>query len=713
MKKKSIEHKILFVAAGISVVSLTAFCVVAFKGLYSVRTHVLQSSETLGESATATSGHILEQEAVGRLLDQAHGQSRFINERLSSIAKDAVYFAENVTEIYKTANMLPRVRVPYATSENSGKLALWLASANGKADYPRIRNEAELLGNVKPIFTSNADDMETLTKSLYLGTESGFLISYDRFSEDKNQIFDPRAQQWYSGAKDICGNYWVRCGTYWTDPYNDSSSGGKLLVTCSHPFKGADGTFRGAVGIDVFIEDLNTIVNVDSGKYGQAVVVNAKGMVIASSEMKMRADGIYETKSAYAKNNFDYNRVLDKMIGGESGSAKVSVDGKEMYMAYARIAVTGWSVALMRPVSDVMGPVTENRVAIENMTRRSLGAVNAAIMSVLAAFAAGFALIAAAVIYLARMLSAKISRPIVTLEAGLARIAGGELDTRISLKTGDEIEQLGESVNSMARELKKYISNLQSVTAEKERIGAELGVATKIQASMLPRTFPPFPNRAEFDIYASMRPAKEVGGDFYDFFLVNESTLAVIIADVSGKGVPAALFMVVAKTLIKNNAQSGKSPKEVFEKVNRMLCEGNDTGMFVTAFMGYLDIGTGKFLYVNAGHNPPILIESGGKCDTVRVKPGFVLAGFESTRYVEGELTMRRGDALFLYTDGITETVNPQNALFGQARLMETVNGNAHLPPREFTEEIRREIDVFADGAEQADDITMLALLYK
>ena len=711
MKTKSIERKILSVVVGISVVSLTAFCAVAFRGLYSVRDHVLRSSAELGEFATDNSSRVLEQEAVGRLLDRAQGQSRFINERLTSIAKDAVYFAGHVSEIYKSAGKLPPVYIPYASSENNGKLAIWLASANGEADYPRIKGEAGLLGNVKSAFVSNADDMETLTKSLYLGTESGFIISYDRFSDDKNRVFDPRDKQWYRGVGDRCKTDRDSCRTFWTDPYNDTSSNGKLLVTCSHPFKGADGAFKGVVGIDVFIEDLNKIVDADSSRQSQAVVVSADGMVIAFSDMKKGAAGVFEAKSAYVEGNDGYNRVIKKMIGGENGFDMVNVDSNEVYMAYAPIPVTGWSVALMRPVSDVMGPVVKNSDAIESMTRHSLKAVSTAIVSVIIAVVVGFALVVAAVIYLARMLSAKISRPIIKLEAGLARIASGELDTHINLNTGDEIEQLGESVNVMALELKQYISNLQHVTAEKERISAELSVATKIQASMLPRVFPPFPHRKEFDIYASMQPAKEVGGDFYDFFFVDNNTLAVIVADVSGKGVPAALFMVVAKTLIKNNAQSGIRPKEVFEKVNGILCDGNEAGMFVTAFMGYLDVNTGRFIYVNAGHTPPILIKD-GKCTVVSVKPGFVLAGLEGIRYTEGELTMAAGDGLFLYTDGITEAVDGQEALFGQTRLVESVNGNAEMPLKEFTDAIKSDIDKFAGGAEQADDITMLALRF-
>lgn len=241
---------------------------------------------------------------------------------------------------------------------------------------------------------------------------------------------------------------------------------------------------------------------------------------------------------------------------------------------------------------------------------------------------------------------------------------------------------------------------------------AELNIASKIQQDMLPCIFPAFPDRAQFDIYASMQPAKEVGGDFYDFFLVDDDTLVIVMADVSGKGVPAALFMVIAKTLLKNNAQYGKSPKEVFETVNNLLCENNEAAMFVTAFMGYLDIPTGRFTFVNAGHNPP-LIRSGEKFDWLNAKAGFVLAGMEDMFYKQHEITLQPGDELFLYTDGVTEAVNNEKSLFGDPHLLETVNANLNLPLKEFTVSIKREIDKFAEGAEQADDITMLALRYK
>lgn len=248
----------------------------------------------------------------------------------------------------------------------------------------------------------------------------------------------------------------------------------------------------------------------------------------------------------------------------------------------------------------------------------------------------------------------------------------------------------------------------------KERIAAELNVAKHIQASMLPCIFPAFPDINEIDIYASMTPAKEVGGDFYDFFLIDKTHLAVVIADVSGKGVPAALFMVIAKTLIKNHIQLGKTPAEVFTAVNEQLCENNDAGMFVTAFMGVLDFTSGKFVYVNAGHNAPLIKKADGGFEWLKARPGFVLAGMESIRYRQAELTLQKNDVFFTYTDGVTEALNPAQELYGDPRLIEALNTDKAkgLEAEELVNYIRKDVEAFSNGAEQADDITMLALKY-
>ena len=266
---------------------------------------------------------------------------------------------------------------------------------------------------------------------------------------------------------------------------------------------------------------------------------------------------------------------------------------------------------------------------------------------------------------------------------------------------------------TLSRRTHGLLRQQEAESREKERIGAELNVATQIQADMLPRIFPAFPERPEFDIYASMTPAKEVGGDFYDFFLVDDDHLAMVIADVSGKGVPAALFMVIAKTLLKNAAQTGLPPKAVLEKVNNQLCENNQAEMFVTVWLGIYEISTGKLTAANAGHEYPAIRRSGGRFELVKDRHGFVLAGMENARYREYELELGMGDTLFLYTDGVAEATDGTNTLYGTDRMLDMLNTAPERCPEELLRDVKRDIDRFVGDAPQFDDITMLAIQRK
>ncbi len=259
---------------------------------------------------------------------------------------------------------------------------------------------------------------------------------------------------------------------------------------------------------------------------------------------------------------------------------------------------------------------------------------------------------------------------------------------------------------------RSLLEHLVKTSVEKNQIESELKVATHIQTSMLPSIFPAFPERKDFDIYATMMPAKEVGGDFYDFYLIDSDHLAFLIADVSGKGVPAALFMVIAKTLIKDRAEMGGKADEVMRKVNDLLCESNDEGLFVTAWLGVLSLSSGKLEYVNAGHNPPLLKRKGGEYEYLRAKSGFVLAGLEGTKYRLNETTLSDGDSIFLYTDGVTEATDLNNNLYGEERLLSTLNRNADKDCRALIDEVKSDVDSFVAGAPQFDDITMVALTY-
>lgn len=276
-----------------------------------------------------------------------------------------------------------------------------------------------------------------------------------------------------------------------------------------------------------------------------------------------------------------------------------------------------------------------------------------------------------------------------------------------------EVGNLAKSYVRMIRDLDVYMEHLTKVTAEKERIGAELDVATHIQSSMLPCSFPAFPDRNEFDVYATMNPAKEVGGDFYDFFMVDQTHLAVVMADVSGKGVPAALFMVIGKTLIKDHTQPGQSLGDVFTDVNNLLCDSNSEGMFITAFEGVLDLVTGELRYVNAGHEIPYICRKNDNFEPYKVKAGFVLAGMEQMQYKEGSVQLEVGDRLFLYTDGVPEATNANNELYGSERLCHCLNRNKDTTPEVLLQRVKRDVDLFVGEVPQFDDITMLCLEYK
>ena len=285
--------------------------------------------------------------------------------------------------------------------------------------------------------------------------------------------------------------------------------------------------------------------------------------------------------------------------------------------------------------------------------------------------------------------------------------------SQLNIHTKDEIQTLSESIKKMEEDINDYIDNLARVSREKERIGAELNVATQIQASVLPSTFPAFPDRSEFDIYATMHPAKEVGGDFYDFFLVDEDHFAIVMADVSGKGVPAALFMMAAKNLLKSSALTMTSPKDILEHVNKQLCEGNDAEMFVTVWLGILEISTGRMLAANAGHEFPAIRRKDGHWELFKDKHGFVLAGLETARYKEYELNFEPGDKLFLYTDGVTEATNANNELFGTDRMLEALNAADNAAPKDILFSVREDINGFVKEAPQFDDITMLCFELK
>ncbi|MCD8021293.1 MAG: SpoIIE family protein phosphatase [Clostridiales bacterium] len=301
-----------------------------------------------------------------------------------------------------------------------------------------------------------------------------------------------------------------------------------------------------------------------------------------------------------------------------------------------------------------------------------------------------------------------VVKNIYKINSSLSEITDGNLDVTVNVCTNQEFTSLSHDINATVDTLKRYIAETAA------RIDQELAYAKEIQHSSLPGIFPPYSDCIQFDLFASMHTAKEVGGDFYDFYFAGEDRLAFLVADVSGKGIPAAMFMMRAKTLIKGLAESGMEVNDVFTEANTRLCENNEANMFVTAWLGVLDLKTGLVEYVNAGHNPPLvkLVSKGDTFTYLKSRPGFVLAGMEGIHYRKNKLQLSPGDVIFLYTDGVTEATDAQMQLYGENRLLDILN-KTDRTPEEMCAAVKADVDLFVGDAPQFDDITMLALKYK
>ena len=311
---------------------------------------------------------------------------------------------------------------------------------------------------------------------------------------------------------------------------------------------------------------------------------------------------------------------------------------------------------------------------------------------------------------LATILSQRLVAPITQLTEEVKSIDGDDLNFTWNRTENDEIYVLAKAFDTMTVRMKNYIEEVKSITAEKERIGAELDVATKIQADMLPRIFPPFPDRRDMDIYASMDPAKEVGGDFYDFFMVDEDHIGLVMADVSGKGVPAALFMVIAKTLIKNNMQMDKSVEDVLTDSNNQLAENNEELLFVTAWVAVVSLTTGEVEYSDAGHEFALVVHPDGSVDEIQpAKKRMPLAAMEGLNYLRDGFQLNLGDKLFLYTDGVPEATNSENEQYGMERLKDILSIHYADSPEDILSAVRADVDSFVGDAPQFDDLTMMA----
>ena len=486
-------------------------------------------------------------------------------------------------------------------------------------------------------------------------------------------------------------------------------------ITCAAPIF-EDGKVVVVVGIDVILDSMNDFIMTSSTSDGFAFIVNEKGLVVLAPD-KIDVFGAQINADLLSLRTVDNKGVADvikKALKEETDITVVSINDKEYYMVGAPMPSVGWAVIAIVDKEVTEQPekimLTEYDKINDYATgefRRSSRIINQTSGLIISAL---FALS----IIGAFLASRKIAKPLQEMTNDIREGSGTDkiFEMKDIYKTGDEIQVLAEAFDDLSQKNKQYIDDITQITKEKERVNTELDMANQIQTTILPHIFPAFPNRNEFDVYATMNPAKEVGGDYYDFYMIDDNHLAIAIADVSGKGVPAALFMMVTKAILKNNAMLNKSVGEVLAMTNDMLCSNTQLDMFVTVWMGILEISTGILTCANAGHEYPVIMRD-GRFELLKDSHGFVLGGFENETYDEYQIRLEKGDKLFVYTDGVPEAVDAERTFFGTDRLVESLNKVPDADPEQILDNVKSDVDTFVKGAEQFDDITMLCLEYK
>ena len=708
-------QRIIFICC---IVSFVTVGVIALAGMFSARQNSIKDGGQMGERAAEITADKLENAERRRISLLARERAKVVYSQLKRMEDCTRILSGWVSYILEHPNEYTPRAVSFPRAENAGTVTAQLELA-ANTDYDGVKDAVGLVGNASA-FMVRLSEYAGAGTVVALGAEEGFYISADTESdkhltpEGRPLPFDPRTRPWYKKAKEA-GNL------VFTDIYNDLYSG-QMRLGCAAPYY-RNSKFGGVAVITYYLSalssadalaDKETKVLYESDT---CFIVDGKGrLLFLKDDSHIFSDVTIGQSNMLEGKNAGLTETVKAMIAKEEGIRSVSINGKDYLIAFSPIPEVGWSSAVAIGAGDIAATKETARQDVLAIAKKNVEGMDRFITRLILFMIAAIIISVAAFRKIGRKLGDRFSKPIMELSDGVREIASGNLDKKLSITTGDEIEQLANSFNSMTDELKTYIENLSRVTAEKERVAAELSVATSIQAGMLPNIFPAFPERKEFDIFASMNPAKEVGGDFYDFYLIDKTHLAITIADVSGKGVPAALFMVVAKTILKNCVMMTKDMDklaEAMDKANDQLCQGNEESMFVTVFLGVLDITSGEFIYVNGGHNPP-LMKTNGKFEYLSLKKSCMLGAMEGMKYRAQRLVMKPGDMLFLYTDGVTEAQDTDSRLYSETRLQNVLNREADdKNAKDVLADIRKSVADYAGDAEQFDDITMLGLIYK
>ena len=652
-------------------------------------------------------------------------ETQMLDVEFEAMRHDLEVLAQQVQMVLENPSAYAAVEVSPPSQTNAGKTSLQLLfSDNADRSDPVLKDQIMRIGGLGNMMQEIVEGSRTVS-SCMVSLSGGATIIADSVPENRvdasGQVrsYNAARRSWYAGAVAHQSAYFSLVNrdnefeTYRVMAGVPVYIGGELAAVC---------------GGSIQLESLEDVISKGQlGEFSDTCLIDKTGTIIYSS----RTDGELgladnEQKKLTESSNTHLVTLVNEALEGGMGFSLLPVDGTETYIAFAPVKTIGWTQLLMIPQEELNSTahlITKRTNAI--MEESISGLHSNEFRMILAIMSIAIALILF-VSFTSMLFADRLSRPIKQMTQQVSEIQGDNIAFKMdrSLRTGDEIEVLADSFASMSEKMQGYIQEIVQITAEKERLDTELSVASAIQANMLPSTFPAFPSRKEFDLYAVMDPAREVGGDFYDFFLLDDDHLALVMADVSGKGVPAALFMVISKTLLKNVTLSGvyNSPAEILSDVNNRLCEGNEDNMFVTVWLGILTISTGRLVSASAGHEYPVFYRKSSGFSLEKDRHGMAMGAMEGSRYRETSWQMNPGDMLFLYTDGVPEANNSREELFGIERMLSalesslkeivsaTQQGNPDL--KLFLRTVRRHVDSFVGETPQFDDLTMMCVSY-
>ena len=697
-KGLSVREKIVIIFLSLSLISLLITGFVALVTISDIGHYSENSSTALGLTAFNDSSVALRQEAESNLMRIAFDQAEITQLSFDDTAAEIEILAAQAVSLQNNPPLIPLIpsftRNSAINDPFSGTVIILAPGSTATPQSDEYRTLAGMDDLLKGMYVADVE-----LNSTYIATDSGIMRMYP-WNNKIEPDYDPRVRDWFTHAKNTPD-------IVWSEPYVDASGSG-LIVTCSRAVPTKYGTW--VIASDVTTNTINqNVLNLTLGGSGYAILVDREGKVISRpglSAGNATWNEAFTTENVFDNPNPELVKIGRKMVAGESGVDHAWIDNKEIYIAYAPVKSLNWSFAISMPASQIVAPAIKTENNIFAATRISSQHIDAQTTRILEIFAGLFIIILIVVILLLLLLARIITRPVELLRQGTVALGKGDLDYHLTIETGDEFEELAHSFNAMASDLKQNIEDLRRTTAEKERYAKEMEIAKEIQDNFLPEFTPTIPG---IELAATTLPAMEIGGDLYDFIPVQKDLWGLAIADVSGKGVSAALFMALCSTVIRVSGGAEADPSVVLERANQLIYSDGRSSMFITIFYGVLDPANRKFTYVNAGHNPPMLVRGDppvvrtlelGRCIALGVVPEVTI-----TRV---ELVLEPEDLIVMYTDGVTEAFNPQDEEFGEERLMVFLQKHRNDPVQEIVDGLVDEVRRFCGSRPQSDDITLV-----